>query len=66
MLKLFLKIPSLLRSFITIILAFGAFVLMSNDDNDLKIVGYVLLALTAIFMFFDRQATRVEKLEKKN
>ena len=66
MLKLFLKIPSLLRSFITIILAFGAFVLMSNDDNDLKIVGYVLLALTAIFMFFDRQATRIEKLEKKN
>ena len=65
MLKLFLKIPSLLRSFLTILLAFGAFVLMSKDDNNLKIIGYVLLGLMAIFMFYDRRATRIEKYEKE-
>jgi hypothetical protein len=65
MLKLFLKIPSLLRSLITIVLALGAFLLMSTDDKTLEIIGYVLLGLMALFMFYDRRATGVEKYEKE-
>ena len=64
MLKLFLKIPSALRSIIMLTFAFGSYFLMINDNIVVQIIGYVLLGLMAICLFFDRRATKIEKEEK--
>ncbi len=65
MTRLFLKIPTAIRSIIMLALAFGSFLLMREKENlTLQIIGYVLLGLTAVFMFFDRKATKIEKMEK--
>lgn len=64
MLKLFLKIPSALRSIIMLVFAFGSYFLMINDNVVVQVIGYVLLGLMALCLFFDRRATKIEKEEK--
>lgn len=65
MLKLFLKIPTVFRSIIMLLCAVGAFLLMSQENKILEIIGYILMALTAMFIIYDRRATKIEKAENQ-
>ena len=65
MTKLFLKIPSVLRSVIMLACAFGAYFLMASDDTTLQIIGYVLLGLMVVCLIYDRKAMKIEKAEKE-
>lgn len=65
MLKLFLKIPTVFRSIIMLLCAVGAFLLMSQENQILEIIGYILMAFTAMFIIYDRRATKIEKAENQ-
>lgn len=64
MTKLFLKIPPAIRSLIMLVCAFGAYLLMTNENQTLQIIGYVLLGLMAVFIFYDRKAVKIAREEK--
>ena len=65
MTKLFLKIHFIGRTIILLGFGIGAFLLLGNETPVLKILGYVLLVLMFVALYYDRKATNIEKAEKR-
>ena len=65
MTKLFLKIPSVLRSLIMLVCAFGSYFLMASENTTLQVLGYILLGLMVVCLIYDRKAFKIEKAERE-
>lgn len=66
MTKLFLKIPSLFRTILMLVCAIGSYALMVSKNDLLEYIGYGVLGLMFVCLYYDRKATKIERELKRN